>query len=311
LDDVPIRRLPSLLIRFAVAGSVVLLASSCSSVTSDAARVNGETLSSSEFDSLLSAYVEAIPEFRTEYGSVYGEAAQGLLTDWITTVLIEESLAAEGVEVSATDNEEAMTSLMEQPAFASADAELRDFYAHIVAVRNVLEAFVAPSDTELSALYAEGIESSGVACARAILVETEEAAIAAVDRIDAGEDFADVAVDVSTDGSAAGGGVITNPADGTACIATDELANVFAPEFVDALRTAAVDETSAPFELPGVGWVVITLRPFDEVADDAAVIMSTGGSGDFIRNMADGAEVWVSSKYGTFDPTLPGVVPVG
>ena len=104
---------------------------------------------------------------------------------------------------------------------------------------------------------------------------------------------------------------ITNPADGTACIATDELANVFAPEFVDALRTAAVDETSAPFELPGVGWVVITLRPFDEVADDAAAIMSTGGSGDFIRNMADGAEVWVSSKYGTFDPTLPGVVPVG
>lgn len=277
-------------------------------MSNDAARVNGERISGSDFDALLEAFSTVVPENLTDQGTVYARTARNLLTDWITTVVIERALAAEGVTVTDADNDEAMSALMNQPTFASADGELRAVYAHIVAVRNVLENHLRPDDSELSARYEEGVEASGVACVRAILTDTEDEIMTAADRLGSGEDFADVAAEVSTAGSATDGGIVANPADGTECIAADQLSGAFNPLFVEALLNAEVGVPSDPFELDGVGWVVVLLRPFDEVADEAAAFLSDGNSSGFIDAAVADADIWVSPKYGVFDPTVAAVV---
>ena len=71
---------------------------------------------------------------------------------------------------------------------------------------------------------------------------------------------------------------------------------------------AEVGIPSDPFELDGVGWVVVLLRPFDEVADEAAAFLSDGNSSGYIDAAVADADIWVSPKYGVFDPTVAAVV---
>ena len=170
---------------------------------------------------------------------------------------------------------------------------------------------LAGDPADLADAYASGTEKSGVACIRAILVKTKDEADAAAGRLDAGESFATVAGDVSVDSSASTGGVVNNPKDGSPCIEGSQLASTFAPEFVDAVNSAEVGVPTDPFEIPSAGWVILVLRPFDEVSNDAAKLMSGGGSDKYIQSAASGAKVWVSARYGKFDPTTAAVVPIG
>ena len=75
------------------------------------------------------------------------------------------------------------------------------------------------------------------ACVRHILVPTEEEANDALSRIEGGEAFADVAAEVSTDGTAAGGGDL-------GC----EALGVYVPEFAEAAFNAEIGQVTAPVE---------------------------------------------------------------
>lgn len=289
-------------------GALVAGLSSCSSVAHDAARIDGRTLSNSEFDDLVHGFTAAVPSALTSSGNVSGESARSLLSDWITTVAIENALAADGVTVTADDDAAAMDELMKQASFASASETVRDFYAHATAVRNVLADQTAPDEAELENLYEQGAEASGVVCARAILVETEADMAAVQQRLDAGEDFAAVATDVSTDGSASDGGVLANPSTGAACSALDEITAAVTPEFAAAITNAEIGVPSDPFEIAGAGWVIIELRPYSEVADDVRPLMSKGDNLTFVKAAVDGADIWVASEYGVFDRATASVV---
>ena len=288
-----------------------MVSTSCSSVSHDAARVNDQTLSNADFDNLVEGFTAAVPTALRSTGSVDGDTARSLLTDWITTVAIETALGKEGITVTSDDDAKAMADLMGQSSFAAASPEVRDFYAHATAVRDVLASQTAPSDDELEALYNEGVESSGVVCARAILVATADDMTAVQARLDKGDDFATVASDLSTDTTGEGGGVLSNPKDGTACTGWADLSSSITPEFADALVAAEVNVPSDPFEIAGAGWVILLLRPFSEVADDARPLMSSGSSLEYVKSAIDASTVWVSPEYGVFDPTTPSVVAIG
>ena len=65
--------------------TVLTTATSCSSVTKDAARFNGESLSNSEFDELLLGYAAAVPEAFLTSGNLDITVAQGIVQNWIST----------------------------------------------------------------------------------------------------------------------------------------------------------------------------------------------------------------------------------
>ena len=50
------------------------------------------------------------------------------------------------------------------------------------------------------------------------------------------------------------------------------------------------------------------LRPFDEVADDIAGLMSSGDNLETVKAAVDKADIWVSSKYGVFDRNTATIV---
>lgn len=289
-------------------GAMVTL-SACSSVESNAIRVNGRALSGADFDELLAGYALAIPNAEGESGTVNASVARGLLSDWATTTILTERLAERGVEVSEADLDEARSGLEQQAAFNDASPAAQDFYVRATAVQRVFAAAFGPSSDELRDLYDAGPTSSGVYCLRAILV-TERAVIDEVAAsLAAGGDFADLAAQFSVDSSAAAGGVITDPGSGSACFDQVALSSQIVPEFATALAEARIGEPTEPFELPTVGWVIAVLRPFAEVADDVREVVGIGLAEAERIEAIDSASVWVSAEYGIWEADTGRVVP--
>ncbi len=140
------------------------------------------------------------------------------------------------------------------------------------------------------------------------MVEDEAAANDALDRIDSGEAFADVATDVSTDqGSAANGGELGFNQPG-----------VFVPEFEDALFSAEEGEVVGPVETQ-FGFHIIERMPkpdLEEVEDEIrGRLEQMRGSeaeqafGELINEWVQSAEVTIhDAAYGEWDPEAGAVV---
>lgn len=146
-------------------------------------------------------------------------------------------------------------------------------------------------------------------CASHVLVETEEEASDVLDRLDAGESFEDLAIELSLDtGSGAAGGDLgcASPAG-------------YVPEFQEATLTAEIDEVTDPVETQ-FGYHVILVYERTEPAagdlpseDDIIDTINTTVLGQavnswFLSVLAE-ATIEVNEKYGTWqtEPT-PGVV---
>lgn len=289
--------------------AAMITLSACSSVESTALRVEGRELSGSAFDDLLSGYVLAIPEAASPAGTVNSSVARGLLSDWATTNILNDRLTERGVSVTDADLAEARAGLEQQAGFAEASTAAQDFYVLATAVQRVFADAFGPSPDELREIYEAGPSSSGVYCLRAVLV-TDEVTIADIDtQLAAGADFADIAAQYSIDASAASGGIISDPGSGLACFDQVALSSQIVPEFATALADAEIGTPTSPFELPGAGWVIAVLRPFDEVADDVRELVGIGAAEAERLDAISSAEVWVSAEYGVWDSATGRVVP--
>jgi parvulin-like peptidyl-prolyl isomerase len=141
------------------------------------------------------------------------------------------------------------------------------------------------------------------ACVSHILVATEEEAVAAKARIDGGEDFATVAVELGTDDTAATGGDL-----GCAALSS------YVPEFSQAAAEARLGAVTSPVESQ-FGWHLILVRERDE---PTLTELKDRITGDRINQLVDGwlldtlgaAEVLVNAEYGTWQlQPFPKVIP--
>ena len=140
--------------------------------------------------------------------------------------------------------------------FAKAGESTQNFYVHASAVRSAFEREYGLRDDELKSLYASGPSASGVYCLRGILVADRTKADEASFRLAAGDEFAKVATELSTDATAKNGGILQNPQTGKACIDQAALASQVGPEFISALAGVGIDQPTTPFEIPNVGWEI-------------------------------------------------------
>lgn len=167
-----------------------------------------------------------------------------------------------------------------------------------------------PTPEEVDQARADAVVSLTEACASHILVETEEEATEVMTRLENGEDFAELATELSTDtGSAASGGDLgcTTPAD-------------YVDSFKEAVLDAPVgDVYPEPVESQfGYHVIVVTERtepaaeelPTDE--ELMAEVIEGGVVGDvedWFFNSMEAAEVTVAEEYGTWTPVPPTVTP--
>jgi hypothetical protein len=302
------RRLISLTV---LALTVLTTATSCSSVTKDAARFNDESLSNSEFDDLLIGYAAAVPEAFLASGNIDISIAQGIVQNWISTEAVVTALDQAGIKITDEDLRSALTSLQAQTGFSDAPKVVQDFYVLASASQAVANREFAMSSDDLKSLYEGQGSQSGAVCLRAILVKTQEEIDAVTSRLDAGEDFAAIAREVSTDSSATNGGALQDQTSGSGCLEQSTFESQVTPEFLTALADAKIGQATASFEIPTVGWVVLLVRPFDEVADDVANLISGNGAVAAGRAVLQDAKIWISPEYGRWDAETLGVVAVG
>lgn len=284
-----------------------LVVAACGEGSGDvAATVNTEEITAAEVDALAGG-ADATEDVRAQ--------ALGTLVQWSIT----EQAAEEQFGFAPTANEiddqidlvvaNAGAESLEQLAEAQGVSEtlVRRYVEQLMvqdAVAAELESDVAePSADEIAAARAGAEADWTTVCASHLLVETEEEALDALDRVTSGEEFAAVATEVSTDtASATNGGEL-------GCSA----ASGFVEEFAEAAVSAPIGEPTGPVETRfGYHVIVVDSR---EVAsdDDIAASLREGAVLDAVDTwfleVVEAAEVEIADGYGEWvtEPT-PGVV---
>ncbi len=231
IEDSPLKKLVSLAVLFALA------ASACGG-GAVAATVEGVDITVDDVEAIIHSEGETITKAR--FAEVLGFEIQRL-------VLVAAAAAEYGVEVSDEDIAARAEQIYEE--FSGDGQSLEDFvqaqgltevalrnFAHYELLSQQVRTQMAlqlpaPSADQISEELNVATWRLTQVCAAHILLETEEEAQAALDRIVAGEDFAAVAVELSTGPSGPNGGDLgcTSPMD-------------YVPTFRDATLVAPIGE---------------------------------------------------------------------
>lgn len=296
------RALSSTRLAFVLVAAVAL--SACAQLTGVddpgvAARVNDSVVTVDDLADAVDAGVDDLVAEQIDHDpQVRKETEADTLTTLVLAELLDQGAADLGVGIDDQDVAEEQARLEELVGgpeglaqLGVTELELRLFTYETA----VLDELV---DDEEVAAAAEDLRS-----ARHLLVETEEEAEEAISRIDDdGEDFADVAADVSIDeGSAAQGGELGTITPGQTV-----------PEFEDALDELEVGEMSEPVESQ-FGWHVIERLddPGAEGADADRLRQEIGQEAfmEWFEGVLAEAEVEVNPRFGTWQPSQLAVVP--
>ncbi len=296
----------------AIALGGLLCLPSCSSVTTNAAIINGDDVPMTDLDEIIKGYQQVlaaqaptVPEGTAlESETADANIARGMLSVMIRRTVYDEALTTMGHPVTDTDRATAEATVAQDPSFADFPPLIKELAVGVTASQQAFLALPGPTAAEFQPVYEQGVERSQVACVSHILVATEAEANVVLDRVTRGEAFADVAKAVSTDtGSGQAGGVLTG--DVGTCYSASGLAGQLVPEFVAAAMAAEPGVPTQPVQSE-FGYHVILLRPWAEVADDAVVAARATTE----QRLFATADVTVNSSIGAWSPTAFAVVPL-
>ena len=152
------------------------------------------------------------------------------------------------------------------------------------------------TEEDIQAAYAEVLPRLSTVCTRHILVATEEEGLAVIDRLDGGEDFADLAAELSIDtGSGAAGGDI-------GCI-SDPSTNLVA-SYATASLEAEIGQVTGPIESEfGYHVLIVDSREtpsLDEVRTDLTASLGADLFDAWVFEALGTADIVVTERYGTW-----------
>ncbi|WP_241152414.1 peptidylprolyl isomerase [Vaginisenegalia massiliensis] len=168
-----------------------------------------------------SQVIATIGDKKITKGDFYNEMKKASGTATLRTMILEQVLEANvqdanklkkaadeevAKQVKEAGGEETFQQLLSYQQLGSIDEFKHQIYVRNM-FREVVEKEIDTSDKAVQAYYKEGYSPKMEA--QHILVKTEEEAQKAIDRINNGEKFDDVAKEVSTDGSAQNGGLLS------------------------------------------------------------------------------------------------------
>lgn len=292
------RKVLPLLVVLAVVGSA------CSGSSKTIATVNGSTISLGDVEALA-------PTDSTVDTSTFDSNLRNLIIE----KAVEQAAEAEwGVTLDESAINDQYNQLLASigaddatiDTYLSSNSITRDTIRH-VAIQQLLGTAIdgqlstqvtEPTDAELQAAYESGKDAATTVCVHHILVETEDEANQVIDRLANGENFADVAAEVSTDtNSGANGGDL-------GCAAP----TTYVDQFATATLEAPVGEVYGPVQTD-YGYHVLfvdsrEVPTFDEMKDNLIQQLKDKQASDLFTNwiMAklDAASIDVNTKYGTW-----------
>ena len=298
---------------------LTLTAAACAGDDSPLATVNGEEITIEDMVALNPSY-EEIDEF--EQG--------GFVDDLGLVVLlraIENTAGADfGIDVAASEVEEFIASPPPDRAATIAtwqgnvasggmtEGQLRLNVKSLLVRDAVIEELLADSEA-MGDLFEQSPQLFASACVRHILTQLEDEAIAASDRIAAGEDFAAVADDVSRD-TTTDGGLLADPESGECDVPLE----VFVPEFGYEAAVAPLGEVTGPF-VSDFGWHIILVEErtipasLAEIQADLDTFVSDAVRSQlvtpWINDAIDTAVIEIDPGIGTWSETGNAILPAG
>ncbi|WP_370325425.1 peptidylprolyl isomerase [Euzebya sp.] len=260
------------------------------------------------------AAVADVEEATTEQRGALAGAISTLITEQVMTRAAEDA----GIAVTDADVDDQIEEMVAQgfdgdrDAFDSAIAQsgitietVRAQFRTALLAEQLVEGDVAEVDDAIVQTFYEQRFTEPIVSH--LLVETQAEAQAAYDRIQAGEAFADVAAEVSSDGSAAQGGRLGPLVEGQ-----------YVAPFEEAAFALDEGEVSEPVESE-FGWHVITVEappPLEEVEADIRQVLSDQALNAQFTELAQRldaeADITVDPAFGTWDGLAGGgLVPAG
>ncbi len=266
--------------------------------------VNGEELTGAELSVALDEWAAAFASDETATVRAGDGFAPGfvafVLTQHVQLAAVDQAADGLGLAFDEADRVAAGEELAAQLPDLPTDGVVYDLLADVQAMLLALE----PTEDEVADYFeANGSLFPPVLCSRHILHDTVEEADATVTRLADGEDFADVAVEVSTGPSGPDGGDLGCVPEGS-----------FVPEFEDAAYAAEPGEVVGPVETQFGFHVieVISVGPpaLDDVRDQIVADLTADATAPLSDAILD-AVVEVDSAFATWDPVSGQVSLVG
>jgi hypothetical protein len=298
---------------------VMLVAAACGGGDDPLAIVNGQEITIDDMVALNPAY-DVIDEFESD--SFIDDLGLFVLLGAIETA----ARADFGVDIAAADVDAFLTSPPDNRAATVAawraevangqmtEGQLRS-NAKSLMVRDAVVAELAVDSEALSDVWEQSPQTFASGCVRHILTQFEEEAVAASERIAAGEDFAEVANDVSRDTST-DGGLLADPATGEC----DVPLGIFVPEFGYEAAVAPIGEVTGPF-VSDFGWHIIIVEErtgpssLDEIRENADAYLTDEVraqlASPWINEALDSAEVEIDPSIGTWSEIGNAILPAG
>lgn len=283
-----------------------MLLAACGGTGAVVATVNGDEVTASEVEELYSDDLGAVP------AELFAENLRNTIVELLVIQVAETEF---GITVTEDEIEARRAELEAQVVSQGGGMTYEEFLdqngftderiariAHQQLVADAVEQELideagAITEDALREQYDSQLFQFTEACVSHILVETEDEAVAAKERIDGGESFEEVAMDVGTDGTAPEGGEL-----GCSSLAQ------YVPEFAVGAYEVPLNETSQPVRSQ-FGYHLIrvserTTSPFEDVEADlrAALEAQRGGTlvQDWLLEAVTAADVTVAEEYGTW-----------
>ncbi|MPZ79271.1 MAG: hypothetical protein GEV28_02280 [Actinophytocola sp.] len=307
--------LPKRLAHTALACVPLLVFAACSGDDpSTAATVNGTEIPASAVADLAAVIAEdpQYDELDGDDDQIQQQINADALNQLIFAAVLQDGAAELDIEITDEDiadtiaevvpqfggDEEDMYEQLEEQGLARDEV---DRQLELFAIENAVTSELSPEISDIATAYEDGVP------ARHILVADTDAATEAMNRIGGGEDFAEVAAETSTDGSAAQGGDLGFIQPGTTV-----------PEFEDALFGADEGELVGPIESDFGFHVIERLEKpaLEDVQDEirTSLEQATAQEGqaayqEFITGQMQEAEIEIDPEFGEWDAEIGQVVP--
>lgn len=218
-----------------------------------------------------------------------------VLTENLFSQAVQAELAAAGGEVTDADitaSEESLVGQVEGLLVTAADpaAEAQALYDSTPYLAFLVR-YQAAQDALTEILAANADPTDGLPCVRHILVDTEPEALDIQTRLAAGEDFGELAIELSTGPSGEVGGEL-------GCGPSSQ----WVPPFAEAVDAAEIGEFVGPVQTD-FGWHIIVV---DRTEVDGRAIAS-----ELLQERVSTAAITLDENLGTWDPTRLAIEPAG
>ncbi|MBM3805605.1 MAG: peptidylprolyl isomerase [Actinobacteria bacterium] len=280
-------------------------ASSCGSMSTSAAEINGRKISRAELELTITELADA-GQTPIVDGEIDGETVRGVLSALVQGIGTEQFLKENGEEISTADRNTTRAKVMQDTDTSTYTQHLKDLIIELNSGVLALERVKAPDAKKAAEMYAKAPASLGVLCLRHLLVETEATATEALKKFNDGAEFATVAGQYSIEPNVEKSGGALTGAD-NACITLTEYQSNFDTDFTAGALRAKAGVAFGPVK-SSFGYHIIYVRPFIEVAEDISKLLNTSAGVNLLTGFIATSKIKIDSAYGFWNPARGGVV---